>query len=244
MRAFASVPPTIWQAEVKRLRGDTDAIAVYFHLLSSQHSTMIGIYPLAIGYMAHDLGIPFEGASEGLRRVCDSGLATYDEERELVWVHDMALAQVASRLAPKDNRVTAIAKQLVLLPICPITLGFYEQYREIYHLADNPITDEFERAFEGASEGLRSKNKNKEQDKDLEEGPESFGSGNEKKQESSRETLFTPFPIPSSAAEAREFLISEGVPQHKLDECVRLMMGGNFSRFDLEGVLEAERSAA
>jgi hypothetical protein len=44
MRAFAQVPPTTWQSEVKKLRGDTDAIAVYFHLLTSQHSSMIGVY--------------------------------------------------------------------------------------------------------------------------------------------------------------------------------------------------------
>lgn len=247
MRAFASVPPTIWQAEVKRLRGDTEAIAVLFHLLTSQHSSMIGVYPLAIGYMAHDLGTPFEGASKALQRVCEAGLATYDEERELVWVHDMALAQVATRLAPKDNRVTSIAKQLVLLPICQITLSFYGQYREIYHLTDHPIMAEFERAFirgfEGASEGLRSKKKDKNQNKDLEEEPESFGFRREENFQSKRESSFTSYPIPPSAADARSFLISKNVPQSQLDECVQLMMGGNFSPYDLEGVL-AKRDAA
>lgn len=244
MRPFASIPPTVWQAEAKKLRGDTEAIAVLFHLLTSQHSSMIGVYPLAIGYMAHDLGIPFEGASKGLQRVCDSGLATYDHERELVWVYDMALAQVASRLAPKDNRVTAIAKQLELLPICPITLGFYEKYREVYHLSDNPITSEFERAFQGASKGLRSKNKNKEQDKDLEEGKEEPCSGGKDNSQQQAETMFTPFPKPNSPAEGRTFLLSKGVPPDLLDICLPPLMDGNLSQYDLEGILADARSAA
>lgn len=245
MRAFAQVPPTTWQAEVKKLRGDTDAIAVYFHLLTSLHSSMIGVYPLAVGYMAHDLGIPSEGASKGLQRVCDSGLATYDHDRELVWVHDMAAAQIATRLSPKDNKVVAVGKQLELLPICPITLAFYEKWRDLYHLKSLPILDEFERAFQGASEGLRSKDKEKEQDKeqDLGEEEEYFGSGNEKKQPA-RFSMTTPYPVPSSVAEAKTFLLDKGVPNQRLDEFVRLLMGGNCSPYDLEGVLEEARSAA
>lgn len=246
MRSFAQVPPTTWQTEVKKLRGDTNAIAVYFHLLTSLHSSMIGVYPLAVGYMAHDLGIPPEGASEGLRRVCESGLATYDPERELVWVHDMATAQIAARLSPKDNKVVSVGKQLELLPICPITLAFYAKWRDLYHLKDLPNLDQFESAFRGASEGLRSKDKEKEQDKeqDLGEEEEYFGLGNEKNSQPARFQMTTPYPVPASVAEAKTFLLNEGVPHNRLDECVRLLMGGNLSPYDLEGILEKARSAA
>lgn len=245
MRSFAQVPPTTWQTEVKKLRGDTNAIAVYFHLLTSLHSSMIGVYPLAVGYMAHDLGIPPEGASKGLQRVCESGLATYDPELELVWVHDMAAAQIATRLSPKDNKVVSVGKQLELLPICPITLAFYGKWRDLYHLKDLPNLDEFESVFQGASEGLRSKDKEKEEDKeqDLGEEEEYFGSGNEKNQPA-RFSMGTPYPTPSSVAEAKTFLLNLGVPHSRLDECVRLLMGGNFSPYELEGILKGERSAA
>ncbi|WP_198647810.1 hypothetical protein, partial [Agrobacterium pusense] len=92
-------------------------------------------------------------------------MATYDQDRELVWVHDMAAAQIAPRLSPKDNKVVAVGKQLELLPICPITLALYEKWRDLYQLRTLPILDEFERALQGASEGLRSKDKDKEQNK-------------------------------------------------------------------------------
>ncbi|PWI54813.1 hypothetical protein B5K03_08825 [Rhizobium phaseoli] len=232
MRPFASVPSTVWQAEVKKLRGDLDAIAVFFHLLTSQHSSMIGVYPLAIGYMAHDLGIPFEGASKGLRRVCEAGLATYDEESELVWIHDMAASQIAPRLSPKDNKVAAVAKQLELLPICPITLSFYARYRELYHLRDHPLMLDFERAFLGASEALRSKEKDKEQEKDP--GPERGISGSGRKEDTypharANDEPEMPYDPPPSLEEGKAMIRSLGVPARHFEQALtRLMMQALF----------------
>ncbi|MBW9076929.1 hypothetical protein JNB84_03110 [Rhizobium pusense] len=246
MRKYASIPPRVWQADLKAIRGKLEAIAVHYHLTTSGHANMLGLYYLPIAYIAHEIGLPQEGASKGLIALIEANICSYDFEREIVWVHDMAADQIATQLSPKDKRVKGIADQLVMLPICPITLGFYAKYRIAFHLHEERNLVDFELTAgdvdEAPSKPLRSKEQ--EQEQDLETGTESIGFGNEKKQETSRETLFTPFPIPSSAAEAREFLLKEGTPQHKLDECVRLMMGGNFSRFDLEGVLDQARTAA
>lgn len=177
MRKYATIPPLVWQTDLKKLRGDNDAIAVHYHLMTSSHSTMIGIYHLPLTFLAYELGSPLEGASKGLRRVCEAGIATYDEASEIVWVHDMASSQVAPRLSPKDNRVVAVAKQLAALPICPITLSFYAHYRSVFHLSDQPILEEFERGFRGASEPLRSKEQEQEQEKDPGTGKGTIGSG-------------------------------------------------------------------
>lgn len=56
--------------------------------------------------------------------------------------------------------------------------------------------------------------------------------------------MFTSFDVPASAAAARDFLIGQGVPAPQLDECTRLMMGGNLSPYDLEEILSHARSAA
>lgn len=246
MRKYASIPPRVWQADLKAVRGKLEAIAVHYHLTTSGHANMLGLYYLPVAYIAHEIGLPQEGASKGLLALIEANICSYDFEREIVWVHDMAADQIAPQLSPKDKRVKGIADQLAMLPICKITLGFYAKYRLAFHLHEERNLEDFEHAVgdiqEAPSKPLRSKEQ--EQEQDLETGAGSIGLGNEKKQETSRETLFTPFPIPSSAAEARELLLKEGAPQHKLDECVRLMMGGNFSRFDLEGVLEQARTAA
>lgn len=248
MRKFASVPPRIWQADLKAVRGDLEAIAVHYHLTTSGHANMLGLYYVPVAYIAHEMGIAPEGASKGLRSLIQAGLCAYDFEKDLVWVHDMASDQIAPHLSPKDKRVKGIAEQLAMLPICPITLGFYTKYRLPFHLHEERCLEDFELAMpspsEAPSEPLRSKEKEKDQEKDLGEGEGPSCSGKQDFSAQERETIFTPFPVPSSAAAARQFLIDQGVPHIRLDECARLMMGGNLSRYDLEGVLNDQGSAA
>lgn len=226
MRNFAAVPPTVWQTDVKRLRRDPEAVAIYFHLLTSPHSTMIGIYSLDLDYLAIDLGSPLEGASKGLRRVCEAGLASYDEESEIVWVHDMAVTQIAPRLSPKDNRVQAVAKQLAMLPICPITLAFYARYRDIFHLRDAVALEDFEQEFrrglQGASEPLRSKEK--DQDKDLGQEKEQFGSEQESYTPTREDEPEVPYEAPASLEECKRFLVGLGVPPHRMEAGLQRLM--------------------
>ncbi|MCC2612625.1 DUF1376 domain-containing protein [Neorhizobium petrolearium] len=74
--------------------------------------------------------------------------------------------------------------------------------------------------------------------------PKSDGWALERREDEDRESMFSAFPVPPSAAEARRILSGKGIPQARMDECVRRMMAGDFSQFDLEGVLEEARSAA
>lgn len=227
MRNFATVPPSIWQTDLKKLRGDAEAISIHYYLTTCSHSTMIGIYPLPVMYLAYELGIDLEGASKGLRRVSEAGIATYDEEAEIVWVHQMAAMQVAPRLSPKDNRVVAVAKQLAALPICRITLDFYRAYRDLYHFADQPILEEYERGFQGASEALRSKDK--EKDKDLGEGKGKFGSGEQEdtytREPQSDEQEF-PYDPPGSLQQGRDFVVKIGVPQKFIEQALQRLKRG------------------
>ena len=66
----------------------------------------------------------------------------------------------------------------------------------------------------------------------------------ERRKKEDRESMFSAFPVPKSAAAARELLADRGVPKSAMDECVRLIMSGNFSPFDLEGIVSESRNAA
>lgn len=160
MRKYAATAPTDWQGDIKKLRGDLEAIAVYYNLTTSANSTMTGLYLLPVAYLAYDLGCPIEGASKALARIIEAGICSYDEEREIVWVHEAAAQQIAPRLKPGDHRVTHVANKLANFPICMITMGFYWRYREAFHLFDKPQLAEFEHAFQSEaqapSEPLRS----------------------------------------------------------------------------------------
>lgn len=160
MRKFASIPPRVWQVDLKAVRGDLEALAVHYHLTTSGHANMLGLYYVPITYIAHEIGCPLEGASKGLLALVQAKICSYDFERELVWVHEMAADQIAPHLSPKDKRVKGVADQLSMLPMCPITLGFYRRYRIPFHLYDEINLEEFELSMpddvEAPSKPLRS----------------------------------------------------------------------------------------
>ncbi len=248
MRGYATIPPSIWQTDLKKLRGDVYAIAVHYHLTTSTHSNMIGIYPLPLMFLAYEMGSPLEGASKGLQKVIEAGICTYDEETEIVWVHDMAKTQVAPSLRPNDNRVVSVAKQIAMLPICQITLAFYAHYRDPYHLGDQPILNEFERAFRAPSKPLRSKEQEQEkkQDQDLDTGEGSSGF------EATRDTYLhareseaeDPFDPPRSVEDGKSFLLSKGLPPRYMEQALQRLMRGVLYPCDIEEWIEEARGAA
>lgn len=246
MRKFASIPPRVWQVDLKAVRGNLEALAVHYHLTTSGHANMLGLYYVPITYIAHEIGCPQEGASKGLLALVQAQICSYDFERELVWVHEMAADQIAPHLSPKDKRVKGVADQLSMLPMCPITLDFYRRYRIPFHLYDELNLEEFELSMpddvEAPSKPLRSKEKEKE--KDLGKGQGSSCYGGSENPAAASEAMFTPYPIPASSAEGRTFLLSKGVPSDLIDSCLRNLIGGNLTPFDLEGIVTNARSAA
>ena len=245
MRSFASVPPTIWKTDLKKLRGNLEAIAVYYHLTTSHHSTMIGIYPLNIEYLALDIGIPLEGASKGLQRVIDAGIASFDYDAELVWVHEMIRSQVATRLTPKDNKVAGVAKQVALLPICKISLDFYRLYRLDFHLSGRPECEEYERALQGASEGLRSKEKDKEQkqDEDLDKETGEIRSEVSSLVSTRDDEMELPFEAPSNISDGRDFLKKIGCPSVYFETALHRLMKECLFPCDIEEWKREARAA-
>lgn len=58
-----------------------------------------------------------------------------------------------------------------------------------------------------------------------------------------RESMFTPYPVPSSPAEGKAFLTRLGVSRGHMDSCLKMLLGGNLSPYELEGMTE-KRGAA
>lgn len=152
MRDYARVSPQFWIGMTgKALRGDRDAQIVALYLMTSPHATMIGVFHCPVMYIAHETGLTIEGASKGLLRVVEEGFCTYDHERELVWVHEMARFQIGAELKPNDNQVPAIRRAFQQTPECQILRGFHARYRAAFHLPD--IGDRPDET-QGASKGL------------------------------------------------------------------------------------------
>lgn len=157
MRGYAILAPEFWTGTTGKLllaAGD-DAVVTAVYLISNEHRNATGLYRLPIAYIANDLRRGFEGALKGLRRVCDTGFALYDEASETVYVPNMARFQFGESLAAGDNRCKFIASEFAAVSKRPFAMDFWNTYASAYHLPErlkpqNPLSPS-----EGASKGLQ-----------------------------------------------------------------------------------------
>ena len=161
MRDYGVVSPQFWiGATGKRLRGNPDAQLLALYLMTSPHATMIGVFHCPILYMAHETGMPFEGASNALQILIDADFCTYDEESDSVFVHRMAAFQVAESLKPGDNRIKAVAREAASIGSNLLRDAFVAMYKTAFNLSDKEESEANHKAggspFEAPSKPLRS----------------------------------------------------------------------------------------
>lgn len=135
MREYGKVAILFWQrGSGRRLRGDTEAQVVALYLVSCAYSNSVGLFYLGLPVLAHDVGIPLEGASEALRRVCAAGFAKYDEVSELVWVPNLAEIEIGNSLKSGDKRKGFIAGLAASFRNHPFAKEFHDLYGERFGL--------------------------------------------------------------------------------------------------------------
>lgn len=178
MRDYSKVSGLFWTGKTGRsLRGDMQSQILALYLMTSPHSNMIGVFNCPIVYMAHETGSPIEGASKGLQRLCELDYCTYDEESELIWVHEMAKYQIGDGLKASDNRVKDIQKQYASLPEGRIKQGFYDKYGSSFHLQEPEQKPSPSKApSEAPSKPLRSQKQEQEQKQNQEQNKDTGAS--------------------------------------------------------------------
>jgi len=162
MRDYARLRPRFWITGTgKSLRGDPSCQVVAVYLMSCPTSNMIGLYHLALPTLAHETGIPFEGASKALRRLIEAQFAEYDEANEVVWVPAMAREQLGDSLKRGDKRCAGVVNALQPYRNTPLFFRFVARYGRAYHLPDAS-------SFEAPSKPLRSIEQEQEQEQEQE----------------------------------------------------------------------------
>lgn len=160
MRDYATVAPQFWLGKTGRelRKKGAEAQVVSFYLMTSPHANMLGLYYLPILYIAHETGLGLEGASKGLKSTIEAGFCSYDEDTEMVWVHEMAAYQVGKALKPGDNRCAGVRSEYASLTENPFLSLFYERYKDDFHLN---VKRESCPTPEGASRGFEAKIRNR-----------------------------------------------------------------------------------
>jgi len=172
MRDYSKVGPKFWiGATGKRLRAaGMEAQIVAMYLMTSPHANMLGLYYCPITFIAHETGLPLEGALKGLQRAIEAGFCEYDEASEVVWVIEMAAYQIGESLKPNDLRVKGVQNEYDSLPDNPYLTRFYEKYSAAFCMSKcRGKTKPLQSPFEAPSKPLRSQEQEQEQEQKKEQ---------------------------------------------------------------------------
>lgn len=203
MREYGRFSPQFWIGTTgRRLRGDMAAQLVAAYLLTSPHANMVGVYYLPVETIAHETGIPLEGASKALRRVCEEGFAAYDATAELVFVPGMARRQIADSMKVGDKRIDGVVNELMPFASHRFVAAFAERYRETFHLETAKKWEPLQRAIEGASKAPRSQEQEQEKEQKTEEPPPSKTEKTERQEKNSSANCRLPSVETKSKTEA------------------------------------------
>lgn len=167
MRDYGRISPSFWTGTTGRAIREQgkDAVIVALYLLTAPSSSMIGLYYLPIPTLAHETGIPLQGASKALRSLSTVGFALYDETTETVFVLEMAAYQIDDELKAKDHRIKGIRREIERFRKTPFYSKFFERYGRAFRLGGTSPT-------EGASESHRSQDQEQEQEQEKEQDTE------------------------------------------------------------------------
>jgi hypothetical protein len=139
MRDYSKVGPQFWIGKTgKKLRAaGAAAQLVGLYLMTSPHANMTGLYYVSRESIAHETGLGIEGASKGLQSCIEAGFCSYDDESEMVWVHEMAFYQIADKLSPNDKRSAGVQNEYDALPDNPFLGYFFEKYSVAFNMKSN-----------------------------------------------------------------------------------------------------------
>jgi hypothetical protein len=155
MRDYGKVSPQFWTGttgrRIRALGANAQVVALY--LMTCPASSMIGLYYLPLPMLAHETGIPLEGACKALRSLGEIGFAEYDEENEIVLVFAMARHQIGERIVKADKRHLGVTREAQKLTYSSLFAKWYARYREPYDLPSMASTAS---PLEAPSKPLRS----------------------------------------------------------------------------------------
>jgi hypothetical protein len=136
MRKYGSIPTSFWPDDMGPLvKGNPLAISMIAYLMSSPHSNMIGVYRLPLEYVKYDTGFSESSIREALDLLKKSDFCLYDEIAQTIYIPEYASIQVAPALSPKDNRHSAVQREVNQIRHVEFKRLFMARYGKAFHLS-------------------------------------------------------------------------------------------------------------
>lgn len=161
MRDYGKIAPQFWTGCTgRRIRAfGPHAQIVALYLVTCPSASMIGLYYLPLPTLAHETGIPLEGASKALRCLSEAGFAEYDEANEVVWVCEMARHQIGETVEKRDKRQLGIIREAQKVTYSSLFARWFARYQKPFGLPPMASTAS---PIEAPSKPLRSQEQEQE----------------------------------------------------------------------------------
>lgn len=174
MRDYSKVSPQFWIGQTgKKLRKQgLECQLVALYLMTCPHANMLGLFYLPKIFISHECGLSLEGAMKGLQGAIEAGFCSYDDDSEMVWVHEMASYQIGQTLDAKDNRCKGVQNEYDGLPECPYLPMYFDKYGVAFCMTKRRGNVS---PSEPPSKALRSQEQEQEQEHDQEQEQEAGG---------------------------------------------------------------------
>lgn len=140
MRSYAQLSPTFWtHGAGRKLRGNTEAIALVVYLMSAPSSNLIGLYYVPLVSICHELGLTAAQVHSALAIPAVAEVVQYDSEAEVAWLPDRAREELGDSLKPKDKRLGAVQRELAAFAYHRFAAAFRARYGVAYGLDHEPL---------------------------------------------------------------------------------------------------------
>ncbi len=127
-RRFAKIKPNVWRTEkMRHLKEAEKLVAIY--LMANEYFQMVGIYRLPIALIEADLELDYQRVRSVLNRLIEVDFCRYDDDKEVVWVVDMAATQVADK--PNKKQLTGVTNEITRL--YEEEYPFIQEWLALYH---------------------------------------------------------------------------------------------------------------
>lgn len=110
---------------------ECQVLAMY--LITSPQSNMIGLYYCPLPYMTHETGLSPEACAKALADLQGVGFCSYDDEAEVVWIHEMARIQLGDT-NKRDKQRLGSARQYEAAPLCSHLEAFFDKYSQEFEI--------------------------------------------------------------------------------------------------------------
>jgi hypothetical protein len=114
------------------------------HLMLNAHANMIGVYYQPYSYLSCDLFLEMSEVKCIMEKLIKDGFCEYDQDKEYIWVCDLAEMRVGESLKVNDNQVKGVRVLIEELPELTFMNKFIDRYAKAFHLSrykNGPLDD-------------------------------------------------------------------------------------------------------